>query len=155
MPEVDGFLAIPANRVAMLLEMVEKQLDFETACYCAGIPWNHMVWVARQAARHPSGAAEQLMVDIMTSKAIGKASLVTAMYESDNPRWKAWLLEKKYPEEYGKRIEVSGTREDNLRTMTQRLKHLDERTPEALMEGALAERERATDAPQLTEGDSA
>lgn len=150
--EVDGIVAIPQDRVDELLKNVEKQLDFETACYCAGIPWSHMTWVARQAAAHPGGEAEDLMIAIVRAKAEGKATLVTKLYDSDSERWTAWLLEKVYPEQYGRKIEVSASREDNMRALSKRLAQAE---PEALLEAAFKERRPGPDIdpPELEPGD--
>lgn len=140
--EVDGEVDIPTVRRETLLECVFKQIDIQTSCYVAGIPYRYVKWVAVQAAKHPEGAAEQLMMDIIRAKASGKYSLVSDLFDSDNPRWKAFLLEKTYPEEYGKRIEINtASREEALQDVQRRLAAAD---PEALMKAALEDAATST-----------
>ena len=136
-PEVDNEIHIPPDRRLLLIDCLVKQLDMETSCYVAGIPFKHIKWVSKQAAKHPEGPAEQLMMDVIRAKASGKFSLVADLFESDNPRWKAWLLEKMYPEQYGKKVEVNvATREQTLAEVQRRIQLAE---PEALMQAALEE----------------
>jgi transposase len=94
-----------------LLTAIGKGATYELACKYAGITYQTFLNWKQNAAEQESGAFFELFEDI--SKAEGEAAfkwldLLDRHSEAD-PKWAAWKLERRYPDEYGRtRIEHTG-----------------------------------------------
>lgn len=127
----DGHVDIPEQNVQTLFFAVRRQLDWETACYFAGIEYRYLLWLAKQAELYPNGPARLFLEEMARVVAEGKAILVQKIYADPDVKNARWILERKYPSEWGPRLNVSRSPERALSEIDQRLRAIAEAEQDA------------------------
>lgn len=89
---------------------VQKHLSLEDACDLAGVdPETVRRWIVK-GEKQKSGPHAVFVGELKKARAFGKMDLLGKI--GDDPSWqaKAWILERRYPGEFGRRqaLEVTG-----------------------------------------------
>jgi len=97
------------ERIKILCTAIELGVNLRDACLQAGINKSTVqTWIKKgKCSRSPTDPYHLLYVAIEKAKAKGKLKMLMHIHQDKSWQSKAWLLERLYPEQFGKREQVT------------------------------------------------